>query len=57
MKLKFDILYMLLTPNWQQEGGVIFLFSLNRFWIAVMVNVTAYYICKWLDVLIAFLSN
>jgi len=28
-----------------------------RFWLSVMASVIAYYVCKWLDGLIAFLTG
>ncbi len=41
---------------WQQEGGVV-MHDNQQFLRDVMVNVTAYYVYKWLDVLFSILFS
>lgn len=49
------ILVMLLSPNRQRKGGIAV--RLPRFLEAVAASVVAYYLCKWLDMLLYGLSN
>ena len=51
------IIFPLLNSKPQRGGGVI-LCDFTSFWKAVMVEITAYYFCKWLDAAFKyFLSN
>ena len=50
---------LLQPPNWNSatEGRVVFMGALHDIVIAVIGNVAAYYIIKWLDWLITLISG
>lgn len=48
-KLSILLIDMLLSPNWQQGGGVSMNDILLSFTVSVKAGIVSYYICKWID--------